>query len=73
MTSVLLFLTYIPALEFKEGPMDGVGTILQVRDKVFEMKWLNEAKWNDMNEAIPRMNSLYEAVELERELNVSGL
>jgi hypothetical protein len=61
--------------ENKEGQLDDAGTILQLRDKVFEnwieMKWLNEAKWNDMNEAImiPSMNSLNEAVDLERELN----
>jgi len=65
--------------ENKEGQLDDAGTILQLRDKVFEnwieMKWLNEAKWNDMNEAfmIPSMNSLNEAVDLERELNVPGL
>ena len=68
-----------PEFENKEGPLDDAGTILQLRDKVFEnwieMKWLNEAKWNDMNEAImiPSMNSLNEAVDLERELNVPGL
>jgi hypothetical protein len=68
-----------PEFENKEGPLDDAGTILQLRDKVFEnwieMKWLNEAKWNDMNEAImiPSMNSLNEAVDLELELNVPSL
>ncbi len=53
-----------PEFENKQGPLDDAGTIMQLRDKVFEnwieMKWLNEAKWNDMNEAImiPSMNSL---------------